>query len=471
MPAASPSDLATNSRKLIASVPGLEIIEGKHYAITGDNAAGKTLLTETLCRCPVAGGIRYIPFRDTYGPADGSYYLQKRWNRQDIEEEFTPTVRVELDRAYGAALAAAERERASGGAALSPGEMSALRERLYGLFGIEELLDRFTISISSGELRKYQITRALFSMPRRLVLDNPFIGLDEASRASFSALLDTVAASFETTVVLVMPDRRVMPSCITDIVNIDSPAVRPVLTPEKRRSILELPAAALDGFYPQTPGAEIVRCNGVSIRYDGTTILDRLDWVVREGEKWVISGPNGSGKSTLLSLVCADNPQSYACDIELFSHRRGSGESIWEIKRHIGYVSPEMHRAYRKSIPAIKIVASGLFDTVGLAFKPTPEQYDCCRFWMGIFGIEDLEQRDYMTLSSGEQRLCLLARAFVKDPELLVLDEPLHGLDPGRSAMVLDIVETFMQRPRKTLLFVSHFLSERPSCIDRELKL
>lgn len=115
---------------------------------------------------------------------------------------------------------------------------------------------------------------------------------------------------------------------------------------------------------------EVVRLNKVSIRYGDRTILKELDWTVMRGQKWALSGENGAGKSTLLSLVCADNPQSYACDISLFGRKRGTGESIWEIKKHIGYVSPEMHRAYLKNLPAIEIVASGLHDSIGLYKRP-----------------------------------------------------------------------------------------------------
>ena len=125
------------------------------------------------------------------------------------------------------------------------------------------------------------------------------------------------------------------------------------------------------------------------------------------GEKWALSGENGAGKSTLLSLVCADNPQSYACDISLFGRKRGTGESIWEIKKHIGYVSPEMHRAYLKNLPAIEIVASGLHDSIGLYKRPQPEQMAICEWWMDIFGIADLKDKPFLQLSSGEQRLAL----------------------------------------------------------------
>ena len=223
-------------------------------------------------------------------------------------------------------------------------------------------------------------------------------------------------------------------------------------------------------FYPQK-GGEILKFSDVSIRYGERTILSHLNWTVREGERWALSGQNGAGKSTLLSLVCADNPQAYACNIELFGHRRGTGESIWEIKRHIGYVSPEMHRAYQKDIPAIDIVASGLNDSVGLYVRPKAEQRQQCLGWMHVFGIDELADRTFLSLSSGEQRLCLLARAFVKDPELLILDEPLHGLDNRNRALVKEIIETFCQRQHKTLVMVTHYEEELPPCINQRLTL
>ena len=209
----------------------------------------------------------------------------------------------------------------------------------------------------------------------------------------------------------------------------------------------------------------------MSIRYGNRTILKDLDWSVRCGERWALSGDNGSGKSTLLSLVCADNPQSYACDISLFGRKRGSGESIWEIKRHIGYVSPEMHRAYLKNLPAVDIVASGLHDSIGLYKKRSDADRAMCEWWMDIFGILALKDRSFLQLSSGEQRLVLLARAFVKDPELLILDEPLHGLDLFNRRMVKDIIEAFCQRQGKTLIMVTHYQEELPACITHRLYL
>lgn len=215
----------------------------------------------------------------------------------------------------------------------------------------------------------------------------------------------------------------------------------------------------------------MLRFNHVSIRYGQRTILKDLDWTVKQNEKWALSGENGAGKSTLLSLVCADNPQSYACDIELFGRKRGSGESIWDIKRHIGYVSPEMHRAYLKDLPAIDIVASGLNDSVGLYVHPRPEQRAVCEWWMDIFGIAGLKDRTFLKLSSGEQRLCLLARAFVKDPELLILDEPLHGLDDRNRQLTREIISAFCRRKDKTMIMVTHYAEELPDVITHNLFL
>ena len=205
--------------------------------------------------------------------------------------------------------------------------------------------------------------------------------------------------------------------------------------------------------------------------FDDIKAVNRVSLNILDGEVFGLVGTNGAGKSTLLSLVCADNPQAYACRISLFGHRRGTGESIWEVKRHIGYVSPEMHRAYLKDIPAIDVVASGLTDSIGLYVRPKPEARILCEQWMSIFGISHIADRSFMQLSSGEQRLCLLARAFVKDPELLILDEPLHGLDDANRQLTKEVIETFCQRKNKTLVMVTHYEEELPACIDNKLLL
>ena len=358
-----------------------------------------------------------------------------------------------------------------------------LKKTLYDLFDIETMLDKHIILLSSGELRKFQLTKTLLSNPRVLIMDNPFIGLDAKTRDQLHALLCELIRMTCLQVILVLSKTDDIPSLITHVIPVENrmcgdkitlkaylagckPVPERVLSKEKEERILALPYG--DGFYHTD---HVVDLNKVSIRYGERTILKELDWSVKCGEKWALSGDNGSGKSTLLSLVCADNPQSYACDITLFGRKRGSGESIWEIKKHIGYVSPEMHRAYLKNLPAIDIVASGLHDSVGLYKRPRPEQMETCEWWMDIFSIADLKERSFLQLSSGEQRLVLLARAFVKDPELLILDEPLHGLDLINRRLVKDIIETFCRRRDKTMIMVTHYKDELPMCITGSLHL
>jgi molybdate transport system ATP-binding protein len=280
-----------------------------------------------------------------------------------------------------------------------------------------------------------------------------------------------------------------VPDFITHVVTVDGCKVGNKLTleqyrreyalaDERRRIEEEAVFADLDRRIAELPysndnfvSEEIIRFNNINIRYGERTILKDLNWTVRRGDVWALRGGNGSGKSTLLSLVCADNPQAYACDISLFGRKRGTGESIWEIKKHIGYVSPEMHRAYLKDMPAIEIVASGLFDTIGLYRRPHPDMLGICEWWMDIFGIASLRDKSFVQLSSGEQRLCLLARAFVKDPELLILDEPLHGLDTFNRRRVKRIIEAFCRRRDKTLIMVTHYDSELPATVKDTLTL
>ena len=427
----------------------------KITAIAGRNGSGKTLYVDQLRKQLASDRVRYIAFTDSYGVnVDGQYYLQLRWNQHDIDHE-TPTVGELLQRAY--LLAGEDTE-----------ERRQLRNQLYALFHMEEFLDKYIITLSSGELRKFQLTKTLFADPKLLIMDNPFIGLDAETRDQLRDLLKLLAEERDMEIVLVMSKTDDIPSFVSEVkwMGEQEPVPAHVLSNEKREAILSLPYTNSDYDCQR-----VIDMKQVSIRYGERTILKDLDWTVMNGERWALSGQNGSGKSTLLSLVCADNPQSYACDITLFDRPRGSGESIWDIKKHIGYVSPEMHRSYKRNLPAIRIVASGLMDSIGLYAIPNAEDYDKCRWWLDIFDIGDLADKPFLQLSSGEQRLVLLARAFVKDPQLLILDEPLHGLDLWNRRLTKDVIETFCQRKGKTLIMVTHYQEELPNIITNHLFL
>ena len=447
---------------------------GQHIAIVGPNGGGKSMLVDiitgahpllpTVAADIRPNNIRYITFRDSYGAYDGSYYLQQRWNQTEIDDDM-PTVGEELERAF-----------------LMTGndtqERRDFQQHLYDLFSIHYLLDSKVILMSSGETRKFQLIKALLTKPSVLIMDNPFIGLDVATRDQLTDLLTTLSKEKGLQIILVLSKMDSIPSFITHMVRVNdmtvAPAVgRPFSSNIQPTESINQPIYPMD-FESKTTSdcEEIIRLNKVTIRYGERTILSNLDWVVKRGEHWALEGQNGSGKSTLLSLICADNPQAYACDISLFGHhRKQSSVSIWDIKKHIGYVSPEMHRAYQRDMPLIRIVASGLQDSVGLYVTPKPEDYDRCRQWMRIFGIDHLADKTFLKVSSGEQRLALLARAFVKNPDLLILDEPLHGLDEGNSQRVKDIINSYSQRPGVTLIMVTHYQEELPECIDHHLTL
>ena len=435
--------------------------------IAGLNGSGKTLYVERLRRQLASDSVRYIAFTDSYGVnVDGQYYLQLRWNQHDIDHE-TPTVGELLQRAF--LLAGPD-----------TAERRQQQQQLYNLFHLEDVMDKYIITLSSGELRKFQLTKTLFANPRLLIMDNPFIGLDAQTRDLLKTLLQQVATERNMDLMLVMSKTDDIPDFVDQVIEIKagetlSPCSRAdyyarqqpvpphVLPVSQQEAILSLPYTDHD-----YDCRHVVDMHHVSIRYGERTILSDIDWTVCNGDRWALTGQNGSGKSTMLSLICADNPQSYACDITLFDRPRGTGESIWDIKKHIGYVSPEMHRSYKRNLPAIRIVASGLMDSIGLYAVPNVQDYDKCRWWMNIFGIGQLADKPFLQLSSGEQRLVLRARAFVKDPQLLILDEPLHGLDLWNRRLVKDVIETFCQRRNKTMMMVTHYQEELPDVITHQ---
>ncbi len=445
--------------------------QAKAVAIVGRNASGKTRYVERMRRQMASDRVRYIAFCDSYGAqTDRAYYLQQRWNQHDIDAE-TPTVRQRLERAF-----------------LLTGDDTPqrrhLQQRLYTQLGLEPLLDQYVISLSSGELRKLQLVKTLLAAPTTLLLDNPFIGLDSPTRQQLRDLLHQLVRDQAINIYMVLAREEEIPAWTDTVIRIDSApdgsSPSPAASPLASLSSASLSSAS----GPAAPSAScsvccdiiatpppVVQLRDVTIRYGQRTILSHLDWTIREGECWSLTGRNGSGKSTLLSLISADNPQGYACDITLFGRRRGSGESIWDIKRRIGYVSPEMHRSYQRQLPAINVVASGLKDTVGLYVRPSAAEREQCRRWMRVFGVESLADRSFLAISSGEQRLVLLARAFVKSPDLLILDEPLHGLDEPNSLMVKTIINDYCQAPHKTLIMVTHYEQELPSCVTHHLTL
>lgn len=454
---------------------------GEQWAVIGPNGAGKSLLIDLLQRKfalkagevnfasngRVSDFVRCITFKDIYSLADcQNTYYQQRWHATENDEV----------------------PRAAELLGVTP-EEGIKNEELIDLFGIRELLTKKIIYLSSGELRKFLIVRALLKHPRLLILDNPFIGLDAPSRALLVEMLQQMTQVHGVQVILLLSNPQDIPAMVNRVLPVVD---RTLLPPMSREAFLAdnvlihrlFPTEGLTEEQPvevsdlpvdpeKQPATHTVtlRMEKVKVCYGSRTILQDIDWEIKNGEKWALFGPNGSGKSTLLSLVYADNPQSYANTLYLFDKKRGSGESIWDIKKRIGYVSPEMHLYYRQNVSTLKIVGSGFFDSIGLYQQCSEEQETLALAWIRLFGIDHLRDRMFQTLSSGEQRLVLLARAFVKDPDLIILDEPLHGLDVSHKKQAAAIIEQFCERPGKTLIYVTHYPHELPACVDHHFEL
>ena len=209
----------------------------------------------------------------------------------------------------------------------------------------------------------------------------------------------------------------------------------------------------------------------VTIRYGEKIILDRLSWQVNQGENWSLKGHNGAGKSTLISLIFGENPQAYANRITLFDRRRGSGESIWDVKKPTGFVSPEMTRYFPKSQTCLQIVLSGFFDTVGLFRRITDVQEKLALDWLTALNLRHVSSFRLNQVTLEQQRFCLLARAMVKSPALLILDEAAQGMDEFQREVFKEAVEEICSNSDITLIYVSHYEEDIPSCVNRRIVL
>jgi len=416
-------------------------------AVTGPNGAGKSLLGRIIergwnfatNRITSPRGklkIRMVEFSDIHSLAGcRAGYYQQRY--ESSMNDAMPTVSDVIGRDLTA---------------------SAGWRQLTEAFNLHDAKHKRINFLSSGELRKILIINQLLDLPDLLILDNPFIGLDAPSRTALAGTLRAIPDS-GTSVMLLTPDNDIDFADHHITVNAGTVgATPPEPTPHGA------PAGTLPGHAPQPYSGTVVELDNCSVAYGNRTIISDLDWTVRAGETWALTGPNGSGKSTLLSLIAADNPQAYRNRITLFGRRRGTGESIWDIKRRIGYVSPEMHMYFNGGLSTVEsIVAHGLHDTVGEFTRISESERKLAREWLGALDMTAIADRPFNALSAGEQRLTLLARTFVKRPQLLILDEPLHGLDATNRQRVGEIVDRMTSD--STTIYVTHNPCELPTAV------
>jgi molybdate transport system ATP-binding protein len=484
------------------------IRRGENWAITGATGAGKSLLARAICQQIrlVDGQIRYY-FDDDHPEESRSYfypgeiqtlssethqdflrrysdYHQARWQSQEADE--VPCVRDVLDSCVK-----------------DPTQTGEI-ERVMDLLQIEHLLERKILHLSNGESRKVLIARALVQNPKLLILEDPLTGLDRESRVAFSNVFAVLAKQVRPQMLMIMTRDDEIPAEIDHRLTVqngriiggtgfqnaeghpiqtgpDGDGKEPSLPGDGGRNQRETAKAAFErmaGAYSEAFQAHaegfhdpVVGMEGVSIQYGGSQILRDIHWTVRTGERWALLGPNGAGKTTLLSLILADNPQAYANDIVLFGRPRGMGESIWEIKAKIGWVSPELQIHYPRTATCAEVVESGFFDSVGLYRRCTPAQKEVSAGWMEAFGLSEFTEKRFDQLSAGRQRLALLARALVKFPPLLILDEPCQGLDQAHREIFVDLLEHLCRRTGLTMIYVTHYPDEVPATITHRLSL
>ncbi|HET9949240.1 MAG TPA: ATP-binding cassette domain-containing protein [Longimicrobiales bacterium] len=455
--------------------------EGELWAIVGPNGAGKSSLLALLRqRLPLLGG------RLRYGPHARGRAIAADPTRQIL----LVSLRAQSAVLRGAAGYAQSRWHAGQDDAvaravdlLGPASDAVRVRRFVDALGLDGVLHRRVTELSNGERRKLLLARAAARGPAVLALDNPFSGLDGRARRSLAEALAELHRGGMTVLVSTCRDDEI-PDAATHVLALhEGRAVtagdRETVLADERFARLVGPRLGPVGRVPEPNGARprsaparatpVAELRGVHLTYGSGRVLRGVDWTVRSGERWVVLGPNGAGKSALLSLILADNPQAYANDVSLFGRRRGSGDSIWDIRRRVGWVSPEMHLYHEPDLSTLGVIASAFRE--GSFHRPTAQELRAAEAWVCALDLVHCRDRRFGDLSEGERQTTLLARALARRPELLVLDEPCQGLDPGRRSRFLDLLERELQATATTLIYVTHDVDEVPSALTHGLLL
>ncbi len=445
------------------------IHRGEHWLIGGKSGTGKSALAKALaglektsgsiqinfdCRSPLPPRILYVSNWYQFANLEGdrNFYYQQRYNKQQKND--TLTVYAEL-----AAYAKSED--------LSFAEL----EQYLTLFEFVDLKGTQLIELSSGEHKKLQLIKALWLKPQLLIVDEPYTGLDKGSRQKLNDFFDNLAT--DGVQLVLVTNERDLPSCINRFAEIEDGKINRVdtlhaLSTDAVRIQQALPAFLKEA--PASPSDTMVQMENIHVCYGDKVVLKGINWTVRTGEKWLLQGHNGSGKSTLLSLITGDHPQAYANNISLFGQPRGSGESIWEIKERVGIISPELHWYFDKTAQVWQAIASGFYDSIGLFKQVSYEKQQKIDQLLAFFELTDIRDRLITTLPLGKQRLVLLARTIIKNPPLLILDEPCQGLDLRQTALFNAVVDELCGFG-KTLIYVGHYESQLPNCLEKKMIL
>ncbi len=459
--------------ELVLDNLSFSIAKNQYWAITGSSGSGKTTLANVLLKKIFYSGTVAISFA-TDNKREillveqqhhfknlsnvNDFYYQQRYNSMDAEDALTV---LDYLQPYN-----------------SRGKENVL-EGIIDQLHIRTLLAKPLIQLSNGENKRLQLAIALLQKPALLILDNPFTGLDTNGRL----LLEQILAQFtrDGQAFIIITQATAIPPSITHVLVLEKgKAVFQGAThifresqPSSPTAVKKLDEGLLQQILPLRYYSfeSVIRMHSVSVKLGNRVILDAINWEVKKGEQWSLSGPNGAGKSTLLSLLTGDNPQAYANEIYLFDRRRGSGESIWDIKRNIGFLSPELHLFFDRSSSCFDVIASGLFDTIGLFRLLQDEQAAQVDKLLRLFGLQAVRNKLLFQLPLGQQRMILLARAIIKNPPLLLLDEPCQGLDEEQSEQIKGLLDSICYNTERAMVYVSHYVKDIPSCVQQHLRL
>jgi molybdate transport system ATP-binding protein len=385
-----------------------------------------------------------------------NFYFQQRFNSQE------------------AGQAATVREYLTENSQSIPGPWTL--EKVSALLRLDLLLDTSILKLSNGETRRLALALGLLRQPKIYLMDQPMTGLDLESRNAFGDFLKAIMQ--EGIHVILSTSTFEIPAGITQVAQLDQSGIVQTWNASSynltRKKSQEIPwdLNLLKSLLPKV-GSEsaIIRLENVSIRYGNKSILDQLNWTVNSAERWQIKGKNGSGKSTLISLLIGENPQAYSQNIHLFGRKRGSGESIWDVKRPTGFVAPELARYFPSNQTCRKVIISGFFDTMGLFKKVTSDQESKAMEWLTLFDLLAVKDIPISKLSLAQQRWTLLARALIKEPKLLILDEASQGLDDLQRDIFRETIQKICELSDITLIYVSHYPEDIPHQVNKILDL
>ena len=494
--------------------------EGEAWLVTGPNGGGKADFVKAL-----SSQLDFVPVESSDPQKKGSFHSSFKGSvsvvslemaARLIEEERERDESEILDREDIGRTGRQYIAEVLGGSSAKNAPLPPIASRLetmpqVKLCGVEKILDRGLRYMSTGEIRRTLLCRALLSGSGLLILSDPFAGLDAESRRILLEFFDTMvnrqlnaknSGSGFPSIILSMERFSEIPSSINRVLEFTDGKVsfcgerndyekilseRENQNREKRvqerndflnalREIQEKYSAGTENASSgQNDSADsaLIKFEDVNVGWGDHHVLVNLNWEVRHNEHYLIRGPNGSGKTTILELITGDNMQVFREKIYLFGKRRGSGETIWDIKKKLGIVSYRLHVEYRMvgDTSLLETIISGFYDSIGLYENPSDYEKAVARQWLKLAGFEKKEMQAFKNLSYGEQRAILILRAAVKSPRVLILDEPCHGLDENNRSMILDLLEVIAGTGTTTLLHVTHDPSEVLPCEKHVLEL